>query len=1120
MFGKLLIAHRGAMACRILRTLRTLHINSVSVYAESDISSLHVRQADETHSLGDGPAASTYLVIEKILNVARQTGATAIHPGNGFLSDNAAFAEACEAADITFIGPTPAQLRLFGSTQTAKALARTHQIPLLEKTDTLTSTQTAIDAATQIGYPVMLKHTTCNGSIAIHICNTPEEVITAFNTAGSAQYNASNTRNIFLEKYIPYARHLGVQMFGDGNGNIITLGVRDCSVKHRNQTMMTETPPPHLPDHIEQALCAAAVTLGKAVNYRSAGTVEFIYDSQAARFYFAGVKTHLQMEHNVTEQVWQVDLVRWMIKLAAGELPPFSELMHYLMPVGHAIAAPLSAEDPGHSFNPSTGLLTYVSLPKIESKTLRVDAWVDAGCDISPYFNTMMGSICSWSSTREASRILLDKAFARCLVYGVESNRDYVRQILTDKPFIEGQQWIRYLDDVRYKAVTCKVIIAGAHTSVQDYPGRQGYLAIGIPASGPMDDLALRLGNRLLNNEENTAALEITHHGPTLTFNTDTIIAITGAPISALLNDVAIALQTTHFVAAGSTLSLGKIIDGGARSYLCIKGGIQVPDYLGSKSTFTSGQIGGHAGRALRAGDVLHLQPLHVPYTHAHLPPDLYPPLLPIRALRVLVGSIDTPTCANVDAFLATEWAVHSNANRKQIHLTSPHQVYTQNNIYTSALHSNSASGTIGIHGAIDLGGMTPAILGPDTHGRHGVYPVHVIEADLWQLGQLKSGDKVRFIPVDLATARHLVTTINAHIQTLSSRLSTWHPTTCQSPMVHVITANNISLVVRLSGDTYLQLETDASTHTLVPRIRLHALMYAIEQQAIDGILAIAPNSHALLIQYQPEQIALQRLLDLIGNMWGQITSQQDLHVPSRIVHLPLSWNDPACQQAVNEYIKKVRKDAPWCPSNLEYIRCMNGLDDIESVERIVFDASYLVLGLNNTHSAVPMLAPLDPRHCLITTPYTPHRTWTQAHTVGLCGRYIHISCTDGPGNDQLIGQTLQIWNRYQHINAFNGKPWLLNIFDQIRFYPVNADTLADIRKDFLQGRYTLQIEDATLSLADYEAFLLKEADSIAAFQSRQQIAFDAEQQRTNNTDPHTPHEDEQHDSDSMQWYG
>ncbi|AVO56335.1 urea carboxylase [Ectopseudomonas mendocina] len=1109
MFDKLLIANRGAIACRILRTLHELNVGGVAVYSEADAASLHIQQADEAFSLGDGPAAQTYLVVDKILAAAKSSGAKAIHPGYGFLSENAAFAEACEAAGIAFVGPTPEQLRVFGLKHTARALAKQHGVPMLEGTELLENLEAALVAGEQVGYPVMLKSTAGGGGIGMRVCRSAAELSDAFEAVKRLGQNNFSDSGVFIEKYIQRARHLEVQVFGDGQGDVLALGVRDCSVQRRNQKVLEETPAPNLPAGMADELCAAAIKLTKAVNYRSAGTVEFVYDSEAERFYFLEVNTRLQVEHGVTEQVWGVDLVRWMIELAAGDLPPLSELANGLKPSGHAIQARLYAEDPGRDFQPSPGLLTAVQFPEADGKALRIDTWVEAGCEIPPYFDPMIAKLITWAPSRDEASKALDKALGDSVLYGVECNRDYLRQILSDAPFASGSPWTRCLENLAYQANTFEVLSAGTQTTVQDFPGRIGYWAVGVPPSGPMDSRALRLGNRLLGNDEGAAALEITMSGPLLRFNTDAVIAVTGAEIPLSINGVEQPMNTALLIAAGSTLTLGTIAGAGARSYLSIRGGIQVPDYLGSKSTFTLGQFGGHGGRALRAGDVLHLLPLANREAGAQLPTELCPALPAVRELRVIYGPHGAPeyfTPAYIDTFFATAWEVHFNSSRTGVRLIGPKPEWVRESGGEAGLHPSNIHDNPYAIGAVDFTGDMPVILGPDGPSLGGfVCPVTIIEADLWQLGQLKAGDKVRFVPVDIATARELAKASASECNTLRgsgfSRDIADTPIADKSaptgsPIVLDIGEDDTRLVARLSGDTHLLLEIGQPELDLVLRFRGHALMQALEAKQLDGVIDLTPGIRSLQVHYQSETLALQTLLDIVAGEWDAVCAARDLKVPSRIVHLPLSWDDPACQLAIDKYMTTVRKDAPWCPSNLEFIRRINDLPNLDEVYRTVFDASYLVMGLGDVYLGAPVATPLDPRHRLVTTKYNPARTWTAENSVGIGGAYMCVYGMEGPGGYQFVGRTLQMWNRYRAVEAFDGKPWLLRFFDQIRFYPVSADELLRIRRDFPLGRYPLRIEQSELALADYQQFLDAEADGIAAFRQQQRAAFDAERQR------------------------
>ncbi|WP_192563852.1 urea carboxylase [Pseudomonas gozinkensis] len=1111
MFKKILIANRGAIACRILRTLRELHVEGVAVYSEADAASLHILQAAQAHSLGEGAAAGTYLAVDKILAIAKATGATAIHPGYGFLSENAAFAEACANHGIAFIGPTPEQLRVFGLKHTARALAKQHGVPMLEGTELLDSLDAALTAGAQVGYPVMLKSTAGGGGIGMRVCRNASELSESFDAVKRLGQNNFSDAGVFIEKYIQRARHLEVQVFGDGHGEVIALGVRDCSVQRRNQKVLEETPAPNLPEGMADELCAAAIKLAKAVNYRSAGTVEFVFDSDAQRFYFLEVNTRLQVEHGVTEQVWGVDLVRWMIELAAGDLPPLSTLFEGLKPEGHAIQARLYAEDPGRDFQPSPGLLSAVEFPAANGVQLRIDTWVEAGCEIPPYFDPMIAKVITWAPTREQASAELHQALGDSQLYGVETNRDYLRQILLDTPFASGQPWTRCLEDLVYRANTFEVLSAGTQTSVQDYPGRLGYWAVGVPPSGPMDSRALRLGNRLLGNIDGAAALEITMNGPLLRFNCDAVVAVTGAPLTLTLDGEAVPMNTALLIAAGSQLHLGGLLAAGARSYLCLRGGLQVPDYLGSKSTFTLGQFGGHGGRALRAGDVLHLAPLSDRSAGQTLAPHHVSELPDVRRIRVIYGPHGAPeyfTENYIGTFFATQWEVHFNSSRTGVRLIGPKPEWVRADGGEAGLHPSNIHDNPYAIGAVDFTGDMPVILGPDGPSLGGfVCPVTVIEADLWQLGQLKAGDKVQFEPIDLKTARDLalkwdtcgswLASDGARPDTAStSSLASQLPQGLVSPVVLELGQDDKRLVGRVSGDTHLLLEIGAPELDLVLRFRAHALMQALESKNLHGVIDLTPGIRSLQIHYQPEQLPLADLLGIVAGEWDAVCAAQDLQVPSRIVHLPLSWDDPACQLAIEKYMTTVRKDAPWCPSNLEFIRRINDLPNLDEVQRTVFDASYLVMGLGDVYLGAPVATPLDPRHRLVTTKYNPARTWTAENSVGIGGAYMCVYGMEGPGGYQFVGRTLQMWNRYREVAAFDGKPWLLRFFDQIRFYPVSAEELLRIRRDFPLGRYDLNIEHSQLNLADYQAFLQREAETIDAFRTQQQGAFQAERER------------------------
>ncbi|MDO9293938.1 MAG: biotin carboxylase N-terminal domain-containing protein, partial [Hydrogenophaga sp.] len=408
-------------------------VQSVAVYSEADAQARHVREADEAYLLGPAPAAESYLRADRILQIAQDCGAQAIHPGYGFLSENPGFAEACEAAGIAFIGPTPAQMRAFGLKHTARDLAQARGVPLLPGSGLLRDLAQAQTEAQRIGFPVMLKSTAGGGGIGMRLVWNAAELADAFENVGRLAQANFKDAGLFLEKYVEQARHIEVQVFGDGAGRVIALGERDCSVQRRNQKVIEETPAPGLTDAQRSELHATAVRLAQAVDYRSAGTVEFVYDAATGAFYFLEVNTRLQVEHGVTEQVSGVDLVAWMLQLAAGDLPPLDTLQPVLR--GASIQVRLYAEDPARNFQPCAGLLTEVVFPT----DARVDGWVERGTEVPAWYDPMLAKLIVTADTREQALQKMEAALDTTRLAGIETNLGYLRQVVRSPVFREGR---------------------------------------------------------------------------------------------------------------------------------------------------------------------------------------------------------------------------------------------------------------------------------------------------------------------------------------------------------------------------------------------------------------------------------------------------------------------------------------------------------------------------------------------------------------------------------------------------------------------------------------------------------------------------------------------------------
>ena len=1099
MFKKVLIANRGAIACRIIRTLRRLGVKSVAVYSEADRHSLHVRLADEAVEIGPAPAAQSYLRAEKILEAAQATGAQAIHPGYGFLSENPGFAEDCAAAGIAFIGPSPDQMRAFGLKHTARDLAEHNKVPLLPGSGLLSDAGHAQAEAARIGYPVMLKSTAGGGGIGMRLIWSADELVEAFQSVERLARANFKEAGIFLEKYVEHARHIEVQLFGDGKGHVVALGERDCSVQRRNQKVIEETPAPGLTDVQRKQLLATAVRLGEAVGYRSAGTVEFVYDTLSGQFYFLEVNTRLQVEHGVTEEVTGVDLVEWMVKEAAGEL----DLSGFKAePQGASMQVRLYAEDPGKDFQPAAGVLTELVFPQ----GARIETWVERGAEVPPFYDPMVAKLIVKGRDRTEALEKMQQALANTRIAGIETNLGYLGQIVRDAVYVEGRQTTRYLNAFRYHPATVDVIEPGVQSSIQDWPGRTGYWDVGVPPSGPMDALALRLANRLAGNAEGMAALELTVAGPTLRFNCDAVIALAGAEMGTELDGVSLTNWTAHAVKAGSMLKLGAIRDTGCRTYLAVRGGFDVPDYLGSKSTFTLGQFGGHAGRTLRVGDVLHVSASESAVSENTLPAALIPAYTHVWEIGVLYGPHGAPdffTDADIGMFFATDWEVHYNSSRTGVRLIGPRPEWARKDGGEAGLHPSNIHDNAYAIGAVDFTGDMPVILGPDGPSLGGfVCPATIVQAELWKMGQLRPGDTVRFKRLSQTQAEQMEATQDAAIASLAAPAAAAliaDNGPLAEPVLHRTpeTDNPVAVVYRRAGDKYLLVEYGPLVLDLNLRFRVHALMTHLQAMAVPGILDLTPGIRSLQVHYDSRVLPLSKLMDLLLAAEKALPAIEDMQVPTRIVHIPLSWDDAATQLAIEKYMQSVRKDAPWCPSNIEFIRRINGLESIEEVKRIVFGASYLVMGLGDVYLGAPVATPVDPRHRLVTTKYNPARTWTPENAVGIGGAYMCVYGMEGPGGYQFVGRTLQMWNRWRQTADFtDGKPWLLRFFDQVRFFPVSADELLKIREDFPLGRYQLKIEETTFSLREYNQFLSDNNASITAFKTQQQASFDAERER------------------------
>ena len=439
MFKKVLIANRGAIACRIIRTLRDMGIQSLAVYSEADKASLHVTQADEAVCIGPAPASESYLDYKKILEVAKEHGAEAIHPGYGFLSENAEFAEICEQEGIAFIGPTGQQMRDFGLKHTARTLAAENGVPLLPGTGLLDDLQHAKQEAVRIGYPVMLKSTAGGGGIGMQLCWSEEELSDAFHSVERLARSNFSQGGIFLEKYVEMARHIEVQIFGDGKGRVVALGERDCSMQRRHQKVVEEAPAPGITEEERARMGKILTDACKKIGYRGAGTFEFLYEK--GEFYFIEMNTRLQVEHPVSEMITGVDIVKEQLRIASGM--ELSYTQDDIVLRGHAIECRINAED-ARTFMPSPGTIKQYHPPG--GPGVRVETHIYNGYTVPPHYDSMIGKIITWGETRDTAIARMRGALSEIVIDGINTNVDLQKDIMADHAFQEGGTDIHYLE--------------------------------------------------------------------------------------------------------------------------------------------------------------------------------------------------------------------------------------------------------------------------------------------------------------------------------------------------------------------------------------------------------------------------------------------------------------------------------------------------------------------------------------------------------------------------------------------------------------------------------------------------------------------------------------------------
>jgi urea carboxylase len=675
---------------------------------------------------------------------------------------------------------------------------------------------------------------------------------------------------------------------------------------------------------------------------------------------------------------------------------------------------------------------------------------------------------------------------------------------------------------------TLEVLTAGVQSAVQDLGGRRGLWGVGVPPSGAYDPLSFALANAAVGNDPAAAGLEAVLVGPKLRFHADAsapttrhlLAVVTGAYRDARLDGVLVRPGEPFPVRDGSVLDLGTCGPTGLRGYLAVRGGIAVPRVLGSRATFLLGGFGGADGRALAPGDVLRVGRDENCDAPAELTAIL-PELTDRWTLRVIPGPHGAPDYFSPGAvadLFAAEWEVDHRSDRTGIRLAGPAVEFARADGGEAGLHPCNIHDSAYPVGGMMVSGDTPVIVGPDGPSLGGfVVPAAVIHADLWKLGQLRPGARVRLEPVTPETAdtarlqhqRLLANPRAAVAAALFPRRSAAPPPPASSPsssswdrppplITLPASATRPALTIRFSGDHHLLIEAGPPRLDLTVRAQIHLLHRELTARGLLGAAAGVPENvegvRSLLLGFDPISVDPEKLAEQVGDAWLATPDPTGVELPVREVTMPICFDDPDAHEAMHRYQRGVRPDAPWCPDNVEFIRRVNGLTSRDEVFEIVQQATYLVIGLGDVYLGAPLAVPLNPVHRLVTTKYDPPRTWTPENAVGIGGAYLCIYGMEGPGGYQLVGRTLPVWRKPSA--AAPTTPWLLRTFDLLRFEPVSHDELLRMRAGIADCSLDLRMRATTLDLGTLPGPDSPLPPATREFTRRREAAFAAERTR------------------------
>lgn len=1029
---------------------------------------------------------------EAIINICRKTGADAVIPGYGFLSENVEFAEAISKAGITFVGPSSSSIKAMGLKHEARAIAEVSRVPVIPGTGLLSSAQRATEAAEKLGFPVMLKATGGGGGMGLQICQNEQEVKEAFSVVESRASTLFKNAGVFLEKYYPQSRHVEVQVAGNGD-IVVPFGERECSLQRRHQKVIEECPSPFVERNkgLREKLLEAAVNFASQLKYKSVGTVEFLVDDETADFFFLEMNTRLQVEHGITELCYGVDLVHLMLQQAdyerGGKLGIPSEMLKKLErpePRGWAIEARVYAEVPLRDFAPSPGVFHEVHWPQGDG--VRVDTWVRSGQKITPLYDPLIGKVMVHSPSGRASaqEQMLD-ALAKTTLQGTQSNLEYLSRVLESEMFSSGQTLTNSLSTFKFKSCSVQVLEPGVFTTVQDYPGRLT-IGHGVPPSGPMDDLSGRAANVLVGNDPGVELLEITLAGPRLLFHEAAVVAVCGAELDLSLDGESQQMWSRIIINPGQILKAGHVTGNGIRAYLAVKGGFpDVPMFLGSKSTAPELGFGGVQGRKLQINDILALSqhsktwagemaPLSVP-REAILDYNI----IEVYCLDGPYGSDDILTPQGRRTLYESHWVVSHNSGRSGIRLEGPRLEWARTSGGGGGSHPSNVLDYGYPNGGVNFTGETPIIFSNDRPDLGGfVCPTTVCSGEMWKLGQLKAGNTIRFHPISYEKALEITQrndtylkslTTNAHKMVLPDFRLVEGETAASILHEQPSSEGHPRVTYRQGGDTSIIVEYGNQESELRNTVCVQLLTKQVLAANIPRVRA-DPNFSTLTVRFDPSCIDRSELLAQLIAFDSRIGETSGVKIPTRLVRLPICLDHSSLRECMERYMENIRPTAAYLPDNVEYLRKSNSLTTRDQVFASLLKTPWLAVAVG-FYLGTPIMFPLDPRYSFTGQKYNPSRVNTPSGSVGLGGSLLAIYPIAAPGGYQLMGRTLGAWNAAGTSPGFSAtKPWLFDNFDLVEFFEVSEAEYDTMQRDFEAGRYHFDITETMLDMDKYIA--------------------------------------------------